>query len=296
MKDTPNPPSIMSEPQKELVQTISQELEQKIPYITIREDNYRALTRNAPRIVEELLWEMSGEVFLNEIPHIRSFDPTDWAKFYHPQVFHPIDWERLTIFPWASKTLNSRCFFEPQKWFRDAWFPLVALNKLSLGVLDFYLDEAQRIDNFVKCPWYGRASIVDGRAVPDEPFAWDETLFLTWYMVRIDIIPGSDFMPFKDQEKLVSAHRGCEVPLAILEVLKNRLLYRKYGQDANRCRWANTASRTRKGKIVRVGNCSAGAMDIESGWGHTFGTGLGIGAVFHPELDALPINLISKRI
>jgi hypothetical protein len=184
------------------------------------------------------------------------FGVEEWSSLYGVN-FSNKQLREVAEFPWSEDVLNAPCPFYKGKSVKETHFAFLGLNTFKgkpLTILkwqELHPDSGQpRSDSYVPEIWYVK-----------EEFGNKPTCGFRWYLMPLEILPKSINRTYAEQTAMLPA--DYEVPLAIEEVTKVILYYRKNGIYLNPARHGRCQDVTSSNDRVVVG-----------GWGPR---GLGVG-------------------
>jgi len=204
---------------------------------------------------------MIKEKRVREIMGKNFFGVEDWATLYGVNFINK-QFSEVAEFPWNEDVLNAPCPFNKAKSIKETHFAFLGLDSFKgkpLTILEWrklYPPPDQpwlRLYYYNKyehytCWWAG------------EKFAEQLTCHFRWYLMPLEIVSNSTDKTYQEQTAMLS--QGYEVPLAIEELTKLMLYYRKNGIYLNsealgRCRDVSSV-----GARVHVGFFSSSDLYI----------------------------------
>jgi len=201
----------------------------------------------------------------------RYFGPEDWASLYGVR-FTKKQLRAVAQFPWNEDLLNSPCPLVAGKTIRETHFAFLELDRINgdpLTIMKWQqLQPAPGQPRFYKYgseAWYG-----------NQQFAVRTTGELRWRLMPLEIVPNSTSKTFAEQTAMLPTEY--EVPLAVTEVSKVMLYFRKSGKYANSSRYARVSDLASAGGRVFVGLFAAGGLRVDHFWGGYRGGDLGLSA------------------
>ena len=183
----------------------------------------------------------------------RIFGPEDWAALYNARL--P---KRIPAFPWSEDVLKGPSPFHKGKTVAETHFAFLGLAKLNgkpltiakwhelhptMGQPRLYSDN----------PWYW-----------NEQFVTDATCEFKWYLMPLDIVPDSERKIYQEQLALLPAEY--DVPMAIAEVTKDILAFRKTGTYPNSNRYGRVLDVSSGGLRVLVGGFDGDGLSVGNYW------------------------------
>jgi hypothetical protein len=196
------------------------------------------------------------------------FGTRDWSAFCGVTL-SPDQLREITLFPWGEETLNAPCPFVEGRPIRETHFAFLGLsaihgNPLTLLRLHGLQAHAGRpLFYYTADPWYG-----------DLPFATEATCDFRWYLMPLEIAPGSTGRGFEEQVEALPPEY--EIPRAVEEVLKLVLYDVKNGVRLNPRRWGRCREMLPDGSRVSVGRFGPRGLFINHYWGSGSGLGLAV--------------------
>jgi len=197
------------------------------------------------------------------------FGVKEWFVLYGVS-FSKKHLRQATEFPWSEDVLNAPCPFHEGKSIKETHFAFLGVDAFKGEPLTIHkwqeLYPATGQPRFCSYPpksWYSQ-----------QKFAGEPTCDFRWYLMPLEFLPGSTDKLFQRQTEMLSA--DYEVPLAVEEVTKIILYYRKNGFYLNPTKYGRCQDVTSSGGRVRVGNSAAGGLDVDDDWGDRPGHGIGL--------------------
>ncbi len=219
-----------------LIQMITNGVRKGIKIIGLNDESGQRVVNRGTELVDTILdkvRELSHEFY-----NMPCFGTDDWQKVYGI-TFTKKQIEAVGKFPWSDEVLSSSCPFNPGKMVRETHFAFVGLDTVNIA----RLQKLNPKSNEPRFHSYGSAS-----EYFREKFVSSENLRLRWYLILRNIIPGSENKAFNEQKNMLPGEY--EVPLAIEEIAKDILFYKKTGTYVNTDRLANTASLSSEGDLT----------------------------------------------
>jgi hypothetical protein len=99
-----------------------------------------------------------------------------------------------------------------------------------------------------------------------EKFGNEPTCGFRWYLMPLEIVPESENKTYQKQVAMLPAD-DYEMPLAIEEVTKDILYYRKNGIYLNPTKWGRCQDVSSGGIRVYVGDFGSGGLYVGYYWG-----------------------------
>lgn len=187
------------------------------------------------------------------------FGVEEWSTLYGVN-FTKKQLRAVAEFPWSEDILNSPCPFVKGKSIRETHFAFLGLNNIKgkpLPILKWQeLHPASgqpRFYSYAPNAWYS-----------EQKFAKEVTCGFRWYLMPLEIIPNSTDKTY--QEQVVMLPADYEVPLAIEEVTKDLLYYRKNGIYLNPQRYGRCQDVPSGGYRVVVGNFVSKGLVVDNYW------------------------------
>jgi len=200
-------------------------------------------------------WQMAHQLMGNE----HFFGPDDWATLYGAR-FTKKQLRQIVRFPWNEAVLNSLCPFVPGKTIRETHLAFLELDRINgdpLTIMKWQqLQPAPgqpRFDKYASEAWYS-----------GHKFAVKTTGQLRWRLMPLEIVPNSENQTFADQQGMLPANY--EVPLAMTEVTKAFLYFKKSGKYVNPNRYGRCLDLTSDGLRVGVGIFDAIGLVVDGYW------------------------------
>ncbi|MCH7758757.1 hypothetical protein IID20_00130 [Patescibacteria group bacterium] len=162
------------------------------------------------------------------------FLPDDWESIYGVKLTNKQRRE-IAEFPWSEVILNSPCPFIKDKLIKETHFAFLGIEQINGQPLNLFHFEKcltlfQNQPCFAFTNWPDR--IVNWYPSEELPKV---TCDLRWYLILKEIIPGSiKKKTYEEQARMLP--QIYEVPLAIEEVLKNILYWKKSDNYLNKSR------------------------------------------------------------
>ena len=181
----------------------------------------------------------------------------EWASIYG-ENFTEEQLSEVADFPWSEDILNAPCRFNEGKFVKDthsAFLGIERINREPLTILkwhELHPDTDKPRFSYAKKPWYGK-----------QRFATEVTCGLRWYLMLLEIAP--DFTDKTYEEQVAMLPQDYEVPLAIEEVTKNILYYRKNGIYLNVLQWGRCQDITLYDNRVTIGYAEEG-INVNQYW------------------------------
>lgn len=179
----------------------------------------------------------------------------DWATFFGVN-FTKEQLRKIEKFPYGEDILNSPCPFRDGKSVKDTHFAFLGLDRIQddpLSIVKWQeicpVSSQLRFYHYVPDAWYSK-----------EKFANEPTCSFRWYLMPLEIIPNSTDKTFEQQKAMLPADYG--VPLAIEEVTKHTLYYKKNGIYLNQTKYGRCQDISSDGSRVYVGCSASDGLDV----------------------------------
>jgi hypothetical protein len=188
------------------------------------------------------------------------FGVEEWATLYGVN-FTNKQLREIAEFPWNEDVLNAPCPFYKGKSIKETHFAFLGLDSFKgkpLTVIkwqELHSKSGQpRFYSYAPDCWYAK-----------EKFAINSTCRFRWYLMPLEIIPDSTEKTYQEQVAMLSTEY--EVPLAIEEITKLILYYRKNGIYLNPTNYGRCQDVSSGGFRVRVGLFDSVGLDVDYWWG-----------------------------
>lgn len=186
------------------------------------------------------------------------FGIEEWSALYGAN-FTKKQLREIAEFPWGEDILNSSCPFVKGKKIKDTHFAFLGLDKingkpLTIMKLRELHPQSGQPRFYYKDPWY-----------KNQEFATQITADMRWYLLHKEIIPGSTRKMFAKQAAVLP--ESYEIPLAVVEVAKDILFFKKNGIYLNSHRYARCQDLDSDGRHVGVGAFDRVGLDVDGWWG-----------------------------
>ncbi len=196
------------------------------------------------------------------------FEVQDWSASCGVSL-SPDQLRAIPAFPWGEETLNAPCPFEEGRRIQETHFAFLGLSAIDGGPLtllclhDLHARAGRPLFYYAADPWYGGL-----------PFATQATCDFRWYLMPLEIAPGSTGKGFEEQAAALPPEY--EIPRAVEEILKVALYFMKNDIRLNPRRWGRCREALPDGSRVSVGRFGPRGLFINHYWGN--GSGLGLAA------------------
>jgi len=187
------------------------------------------------------------------------FGVKEWSSLYGVN-FSNKQLREVAEFPWSEDILNAPCPFHKGKSVKETHFAFLGLDTFKgkpLTILKWQeLHPASgqpKFYSYAPDSWYNK-----------EKFSNEPTCGFRWYLMPLEILPKSTHKTYAEQIAMLSA--DYEVPLAIEEVTKVILYYRKNGAYLNPTRYGRCQDVTSGGHRVDVGHFGSGGLPVNCYW------------------------------
>jgi len=184
----------------------------------------------------------------------------EWSSLYGVN-FSNKQLREVAEFPWSEDVLNAPCPFHKGKSIKETHFAFLGLDAFKgkpLTILkwqELHPDSGQpRFYSYTPDNWYSK-----------EKFGNEPTCEFRWYLMPLEIVPDSTNKTYSGQTAMLPV--DYEVPLAIEEVTKVILYYRKNGIYLNPTRYGRCQDVSSDGHRVDVGYFDSGGLDANDYWG-----------------------------
>lgn len=222
-------------------------------------DRLRAEPDYAKRVAEFMLCGgLEGAIYQKLARAIMGknfFGVEEWSMLYGIN-FTKKQLREVGEFPWNEDVLNSPCPFVEGRSIRETHFAFLGLNTINgkpRSILEWqkiHPSSGQlRFWEYAPKAWYS-----------DEKFANEITCGFRWYLILQEIIPDSTDKTHQEQLAILPAEY--EAPLAVEEVTKTILYYRKNSVLLNPKQWGRCQDIVCDGLRIRVGNFGGNTIDI----------------------------------
>jgi hypothetical protein len=199
------------------------------------------------------------------------FGVEEWSALYGVN-FTKKQLREIADFPWNEDVLNAPCSFVKDKSVKETHFAFLGLDLIKSKPLpiikwqELHPESGQpRFYSYAPDCWYTK-----------EKFANEPNCKFRWYLMPLEIVPNSTDKTYQEQVAMLPAEY--EVPLAIEEVTKLILYYRKNGIDLNPTRWGRCQDVSSDGHRVYVGLFDPGGLDVDDYWDGNRRCNLGLSA------------------
>ena len=183
----------------------------------------------------------------------------EWKAFYGIN-FSKKQLRAVEEFPYSKDVLNAPCGFHKGKSVKETHFAFLGLDAFKgnpLTILKWQkihpASGHPRFYSYAPDSWYS-----------EKLFARELTCSFRWYLMPVEILPGSAGKIHSKQIDMLPA--DYEVPWAIEEVSKNILYYRKNGAYPNPTKWGRCQDRVTDGYRVDVGYSELEGLNIGYHW------------------------------
>jgi len=187
------------------------------------------------------------------------FGVEEWSTLYGVN-FTKKQLREIADFPWNEDVLNAPCPFNKGKSIRETHFAFLGLDSIKgkpLPILKWQELHPQsgqpKFYSYAPDCWYAK-----------ENFANKPTCKFRWYLMPLEIVPNSTDKTY--QEQTAMSPKEYEVPLAIEEVTKLILYYRKNGIYLNSANWGRCQDVPSDGYRVHVGRFGRDGLGVGSDW------------------------------
>jgi len=199
------------------------------------------------------------------------FGVEEWSSLYGVS-FSNKQLREVVEFPWSEDVLNAPCPFHKGKSIKETHFAFLGLDTFKgkpLTILkwqELHPDSDQpKFYSYAPDNWYAK-----------EKFSNESTCGFRWYLMPLEIVPESADKTYAEQIAMLSA--DYEVPLAIEEVTKIILYYRKNGVYLNPTSYGRCQDVASDGSRVDVGCLFLEGLDVSDSWGDLRDYGIGLAA------------------
>jgi len=199
------------------------------------------------------------------------FGIEEWATLYGVN-FTNKQLREVANFPWNEDVLNTPCPFHKGKSIKETHFAFLGLDGFKgkpLTIIkwqELHSKSGQpRFYSYAQDCWYAK-----------EKFAINPTCRFRWYLMPLEIIPDSTEKTYQEQVAMLPAEY--EVPLAIEEVTKLILYYRKNGIYLNQTNYGRCQDVTSDGSRVYVGRFDSYGLDVSYCWDDNRNYNIGLAA------------------
>jgi hypothetical protein len=190
------------------------------------------------------------------------FGVEEWVTLYGVN-FTNKQLRKISEFPWNENVLNAPCPFYKGKSIKETHFAFLGLDSFKgkpLTVIEWQelhpKSGQPRFYSYAPKCWYAK-----------ERFAKQSTCHFRWYLMPLEIIPKSTDKTYQEQVAMLPAEY--EVPLAIEEITKLILYYKRNGIYLNQMRWGRCRDVTSGGGRVNVGLFDLDGLSVGDWWdGH----------------------------
>ena len=175
------------------------------------------------------------------------FDMAHWVRFFATR-FEESEVEKALQFPWNEDVLMGPDPWEKSKLVRDTHFAFLGVEKIGgqpltvAQLIKMHPDES-KLRYFYPTTWHDC-----------QPHVHTATLSPHWYLLRMEIVPGSTGKLPDEQVAMLPPEY--ELPMTIDETSKDMLVFRKTGVRLNSSRWARCAETTIKTEKYSTGDLS----------------------------------------
>jgi len=187
------------------------------------------------------------------------FGVEEWSSLYGVN-FSNKQLREVAEFPWSENVLNAPCPFYKGKSVKETHFAFLGLDTFKgkpLTILKWQeLHPASgqpKFYSYAPYNWYSK-----------EKFSNELTCGFRWYLMPLEIVPKSTDKTYAEQTAMLSA--DYEVPLAIEEVTKVILYYRKNGIYLNPKRYGRCQDVTSDDYRVSVGCFASERLYVGDYW------------------------------
>lgn len=186
------------------------------------------------------------------------FGVEEWSTLYGVNLSKK-RLQEVAEFPWGKNILNAPCPFVEGKSIRETHFAFLGLDAVKgkpLTILKWQeihpVSGQPRFYSYAPGNWYAK-----------EEFASTPVCGFRWYLMPLEIVPKSaDKKTYRDQVAILPAEY--EVPLAVEEVSKDLLYYRKNGVYLNPQRYGRCRDVSSDGLRVFVGFFVSKGLGVDS--------------------------------
>ena len=199
------------------------------------------------------------------------FGVEEWSALYGVN-FTKKQLREVADFPWNEDVLNAPCPFVKGKSVKETHFAFLGIDLIkgkSLTILEWQkihpASGQPRFFSYAPDNWYAK-----------EKFGNEPTCGFRWYLMPLEIVPNSTDKTYKEQVAMLPA--DYKVPMAIEEVTKDILYYRKNGIYLNPSRWGRCQDVTSGGGRVGVGGFGAGGLGVRGYWDGIRSDSIGLAA------------------
>lgn len=218
------------------------------------------------------------------------FGAEEWSEFYGVS-FSEEKLQKLAEFPWSEGVLNAPCPFVKGKSIRETHFAFLGLDAIKgrpLTILRW--PEIQHGSGSESSGPHLRSSL---EWYSDDQ-VFEEVCDFRWYLMPLEIIPGS--MNKKFEEQVVMFPLEYQVPLAIEEVSKHILYYRKNGICLNSKAWGWCQDLVSGDNRVMVGLFDTNGLGLSAFWSADCNPDLGVAVSREPWLRTSYTKMKRKRL
>ena len=201
----------------------------------------------------------------------RLWGAEEWSAFYGVG-FTKKQLREVAEFPWSEDVLNAPCPFHKGKSVKETHFAFLGLDKIKgkpLTILkwqELHPDSGQpKFYSYGPDNWYAK-----------EKFGNEPTCGFRWYLMPLEIVPKSTDKTYQEQVAMLPA--DYEVPLAIEEVFKDILYYRKNDIYLNPTKYGRCQDVASDGGRVSVGSFGSRGLDVDDWSGDNRGDSVGLAA------------------
>lgn len=187
------------------------------------------------------------------------FGVEEWSSLYGAN-FTKKQLRELAEFPWSEDILNAPCPFHKGKSIKETHFAFLGINFIkgnALTILKWqkiHPNSGQpKFYSYAPDNWYAK-----------EKFGNELICGFRWYLMPLEILPNSTNKTY--QEQLVMLPADYEMPLAIEEVTKVILYYRKNGIYLNSGKYGRCQDVTSGGGHVGVGDFGSDGLFVNYDW------------------------------
>jgi len=187
------------------------------------------------------------------------FGVEEWSFLYGVN-FSNKQLREVAEFPWSEDVLNAPCPFYKGKSVKETHFAFLGLDTFKgkpLTILrwqELHPASGQpKFYSYAPDSWYSK-----------EKFGNKPTCGFRWYLMPLEIVPESTNKTYAEQTAMLSA--DYEVPLAIEEITKVILYYRKNGIYLNSTRYGRCQDVASNGYRVDVGYFVSEGLNVNRYW------------------------------
>lgn len=185
--------------------------------------------------------ERAREIFGNNF-----FGFEEWRQFYGANFTQP-QLQSLARLPWTVEELTSLCPFAKGRRIHETHFAFIGLEQL--GRTPLTIMELRRLHPAPGQPQF----FAEGqRLLGPQEFEKTKTPQFRWYLLPLSFVPNTHAMHLIDQVQIIP--REYDVPLAVEEILKVILYFKKNGIYLNPTKFARCADTYFHGKYAHVGS------------------------------------------